>query len=334
MAWAHDGQLDKAIKILHAAKDAGADAIGIHITSLQSYMVPHYGSGKGKVSEGKEHLQIYKYLSDINLSNDNWNTFKTEAEKIEIDLCVMPNDIESLEFTQKELKPRYLVVSSASFIERDFIEKIAQTNITTLFRIGGALLGEIEQAINWYKNISQADLVLLHGFQNYPTKLEDTNIKQLKSLKEMFGLPVGLADHIDGSSQLALNIPLLAIPYGATYIEKHITWDRNEKGEDFESALNPKDFKTFVNFVKSAEIALGTSDWKKLSEASMRYRNITRKRIVASKTITKGTLLETSDISFKRSDIGLTPEMHQLILGKTIKKDINENEAIEWDDLL
>ncbi|HAT2115959.1 TPA: N-acetylneuraminate synthase family protein [Legionella pneumophila] len=334
MAWAHDGQLAKAIKIMKAAKDAGADAIGIHVTALEAYMVPHYGSGKGKVSEGKEHLQIYQYLSDINLSNENWITFSQEAKKTGIDLCVMPNDLTSLKFVHAQIKPKYYVVSAASFIEREFIEQLAETNTTTFFRIGGALLGEIEQAVNWFKDISKAELILLHGFQNYPTKLEDTNIKQLKSLQDIFGLPVGLADHIDGSSPLALNIPLLAIPYGATYLEKHITWDRSEKGEDFESALNPDDFKTFVDFVRAAEIALGVSSWQKLSEASMRYRNITRKRVVAAKSIVEGKCLERTDLTFKRSDIGLTPDMHDLILGRAIRKDIKENEAIEWEDLI
>lgn len=334
MAWAHDGSLEKAINIMKAAKDAGADAIGIHITSLNNYMVPHYGSGKGKVSEGKEHLQIFNYLVDINLSNEDWVTFAKEAKSCEIDLCIMPNDMESLHFAHEQLKPKYFVISAASFIEREFIERLAQTNTTTFFRIGGALLGEIEQAVNWFRKTSSAEIVLLHGFQNYPTKLEDTNIAQLKSLQDIFGLPVGLADHIDGSSPLALTVPLLAIPYGAEYIEKHITWDRAEKGEDFESALNPDDFKLFVDYVSAAQIAIGHGAWQQLTEASVRYRNITRKRVVAAANISQGERIQLSDLTFKRSDVGLTPEMKDYLIGRTLKKDIKENDAIEWGDLV
>lgn len=334
MAWAHDGTLEKALKILNAAKEAGADAIGIHVTSMPHYMVPHYGSGKGKVSEGKEHLEIFKYLMDINLSNQDWIDFGKQAAKLGIDLCVMPNDIQSLQFVNEHLKPKYYVVSAASFIEREFIEHLARTNTTTFFRIGGALLGEIEQAVSWFKKISTAEIVLLHGFQNYPTKLEDTNIAQLKSLKDIFGLPVGLADHIDGSSPLALTVPLLAIPFGATYIEKHITWDRSEKGEDFESALNPADFKTFVEYVSAAQTALGCGAWQQLSDASVRYRNITRKRVVAAHGIAQGNTITAADVTFKRSDVGLTPELKEFIVGRTLKKDIKENDAIVWEDLV
>ena len=96
MAWAHDGSLDKAIRIMRAAAEAGANAIGIHITDIPNYMVPHYGSGEGRVSAGKENLQVYQYLQDINLSNDDWSAFSKEAKALDIKLCVMPNDYSSL----------------------------------------------------------------------------------------------------------------------------------------------------------------------------------------------------------------------------------------------
>lgn len=333
MAWAHDGSLQKALAILKRAKEAGADAIGIHITSLPDYMVPHYGNGTGKVSAGKEHLKIYQYLNEINLSFADWLIFKDEALKQNIDLCVMPNDLPSLAFCAKSLNPTYYVISAASFIEPNLVEAIARQNKPTFFRIGGATLAEIESTLALFQKNSSGEVILLHGFQNYPTPLENTHIRQLKTLKELFGVRVGLADHIDGASPLALSIPPLALAYGAEFIEKHITFDREEKGEDFESALDPLKFKEFVELVKAAEVALGDSSWKNLNESAMRYREISRKKIVANRSIQKDSLLSDADIAFKRSDIGLTPEKLNQMLGRRVNKDLSCDDAITLEDL-
>lgn len=334
MAWAHDGSVDKAIGIMKAAKDAGADAIGIHITDIPTYMVPHYGSGEGRVSAGKEHMKVFQYLQDINLSNDDWIKFAAAARAAGIALCVMPNDKASLDFCEKSLKPEFYVLTAAAFVEAEFIAAVARAGRPTIFRIGGATLGEVEAALNIFRSNGGGEVTLLHGFQNYPTKLEDTNIYQMQSLQQLFGVPVGLADHIDGGDPIAKAVPMLALALGATCIEKHITWDRAEKGEDFEAALNPQDFKEFVSYIRAGEIALGESVWGPLSPAAERYRNVSRKRMVAARAIKSGTVISRADITFKRADIGISPSMLDNIIGRTVKSDLVENDGITLEDLL
>ena len=334
MAWAHDGSVGKAIAIMKAAKEAGADAIGIHVTDIPTYMVPHYGSGEGRVSAGKEHMKVYQYLQDINLSNDDWVRFATEARATDIAMCVMPNDSISLEFCERCISPEFYVLTAAAFVEAGFIKAVAQTGRLTFFRTGGATVGEIESAINLFRANDGGEVTLLHGFQNYPTKLEDTNIRQMQSLHDLFGVPVGLADHLDGGDPIAKAVPLLALALGATCLEKHITWDRAEKGEDFEAALDPQDFKEFVSFVRAGEISLGERHWGALSAAAERYRDVSRKRMVAAHTIVAGTVLCREDIVFKRADIGISPAQLEAIIGRTLKTDLVENDGITLEDLL
>jgi sialic acid synthase SpsE len=334
MAWAHDGSLDKAIQIMQAAKEAGADAIGVHVTDLSTYMVPHYGSGEGRVSAGKEHMKVYQYLENINLRNDDWVKFADAARRANIALCVMPNDVASLEFCESKIKPEYYVLTAAAFVEAEFIVAVAKTKRSTIFRIGGATLGEIEHALNLFRANGGQQVTLLHGFQNYPTKLEDTNIRQMQSLQEMFGVPVGLADHIDGGDPIAKAIPMLALALGATCIEKHITWNRAEKGEDFEAALDPKDFKEFVSYIRAGEIALGERTWGALSPAAERYRGVSRKRMVAARAIKSGSVLSRADITFKRADVGISPAELHGVLGRSTKTDLVENDGITLEDLL
>lgn len=334
MAWAHDGSVDKAIDIMKAAQEAGADAIGIHVTDIPTYMVPHYGSGEGRVSAGKEHLKVYQYVLDINLSHDDWIRFAEVARATGIALCVMPNDKVSLEFCEENISPEFYVLAAAAFVEAEFVKAVAQTGRPTFFRVGGATLGEIESSLNLFRSNGGGEVTLLHGFQNYPTKLEDTNIRQMQSLHELFGVPVGLADHIDGGDLVAKTVPLLALALGATCIEKHITWDRAEKGEDFEAALNPQDFKEFVSLVRAGEIALGERHWRGLSDASVRYREVSRKRMVAARAIAAGTVLCREDITFKRADVGVSPAQLDVVVGRTLKTDLVENDGITLGDLL
>lgn len=334
MAWAHDGSVEKAIRIMLAAKEAGADAIGIHITDIPSYMVPHYGSGEGRVSAGKEHMKVFQYLQDINLKSDDWVKFADSARVAGIAMCVMPNDLSSLEFCESRIKPECYVLTAAAFVEAEFIAAVAKTGRQTIFRIGGATLGEIEASLNLFSANGGGQVTLLHGFQNYPTKLEDTNIRQMQSLHELFGVSVGLADHIDGGDPSAKAVPMLALALGASCIEKHITWDRAEKGEDFEAALDPKDFKEFVAFLRAGEVALGKRTWGPLSPAAERYRGVSRKRMVAARTIKSGTSLTRNDITFKRADVGISPALLDSVIGRLTKADLVENDGITLEDLL
>lgn len=328
MAWGHDGKINQAIELLYAAKKAGADLFSIHITDLPSYMVSYYGSGEGKVSAGREELDVYKYLAQINLSEKEWEVFAKEAKSCSMPLCVMPNDSKSLHFSEEKINPEAYVISAACFVEVAFLEEVAKLDKLTFFRIGGAYLGEIEKAIEVFKKSGNQKVVLLHGFQNYPTKLEETNLAYLQTLNQMFNLEVGLADHIDGSDELAIIIPSLATAYGATYIEKHITLDREAKSEDFESALDPVQFERMANLIKSSEIALGKSYNSELSAATLRYRQVSRKRIVANSNLKQGHVIELNDIVFKRCDIGLTPDQVDTIVGRSLRQSVKKDDAI------
>jgi len=334
MAWAHDGSIDKAMSILRQAAAAGATAISIHVTDIDSYMVPSYGSGAERISKNAEESDVFKYLKKININKSDWKDFALESKKLNLDLIVMPNDLKSLNFCQKYLEPNALVLTAASFVDQNFINEMAMTNQPTLLRIGGASLGEIESTINQFERRGEGNITLLHGFQNYPTNIEELNINQLKTLKNIFGKDIGLADHIDGSSKFATIIPILAIALGATVIEKHITYDRSEKGEDFEAALDLINFKEFVSNVRAAEIALGTSRWQSLSDAANRYRSISRKRIVASSNINIGEIITSNNISIMRSDSGVGPEEMKYILGRKAKITISKWDGINLESLV
>lgn len=330
MAYSHDGSIDKAKKIIKAAADANADAICLHITSMEDYMVPQYGSGKGRVSAGKETKPIYEYLNSINLNEDAWKTLFPYAKKLNLLICAMCNDIPSVAIASK-LEADACVISPASLAEEDFVKGVAGRGNPVFLRIGGALLVEVEQAISWIKEGGNEDIMLIHGFQSYPTKLEEMHLNFIQTLKQMFLLPVGFADHTDGGSELALVVPLAALPFGANVIEKHLTHDRSQKGEDFESALDPNDFKRFVQNLREIEKAFGSPSVRPLSKEELNYRQVVRKRTVANRNIRKGEMITRKMIAFKRSDEGVFPDECDRLIGRVATKDMKKNEPLTWD---
>lgn len=333
MAWSHDGSVENARKIIKAAAEAKADAVCFHITSIKDYMIPEYKTGKGRVSAGKESRPIYEYLSNINLSKNAWQELFPYAKRLGLLICTMCNDLPSVNFTSR-LRPDAYIISPASLCEETLVREVARKKKPVFLRIGGAHLGEVEWAISIIKEAGNENIILIHGFQSYPTKLEDMHLRLIPTLKKAFLLPVGFADHTNGGSELALVVPLIALPFGANVIEKHLTHDRSFGGEDFESALDPDVFKKFVRNLRNIEKTFGSPFVRPLSKTELKYRQIARKRTVANKNMKKGEKLTKDKIAFKRSDEGVFPKEAKFLLGRTIKKDIKKNEPITWKKVL
>jgi len=334
MAWAHDGLVEKAKKIVKGAADAGADAISLHITSIKDYMVKDYGCSAGQtLSVGKRKENIYNYLDRINLKNSDWEELFSYAKSLGLVICVMPNDIQSLRLCEKLGADSY-VIAAACFVEENLVSEVAKQKKPMILRIGGATLGEIESTVNLIREQGTEDMILLHGFQLYPTKIEDTQLRLIPSLKTVWGLPVGLADHMDAESSMAVVVPLVALAFGANVIEKHITHDRKLRGEDFVSALNPDEFKKLVEYVREIEKSFGSPAIEPLSEGELSYRQVSRKRTVATRLIRKGERITQEDMALKRADDGIYPDETGLIIGRTASRDIKENAPITWDKIL
>lgn len=329
MAWSHDGSLENAQRIIKAASEAKADAVKFHITSIDEYMVPHYRSGKDRASVSKEGKSLYDYLRSINLSQKDWETLFNFAKEQNLLIIAMCNDLESLNFASN-LDPDIYDIHFSCLSDEDFVKEVAKKRKPVFLSIGASTLGEIEKAVFWIKEMGNEEIALIYGFQNYPTKPENINIRYIPSLKQIFSVPVGFADHTDGGSELAMIIPVAALSVGANIIEKHITYDRNVRGEDYESALNPDDLKKFVVFIREVEKALGSPALRLLSQAELKYREVAKKRTVAKFDISKNTKITKDMIAFKRSDEGIYPEESKFLIGRITKYDIKKNEGITW----
>ena len=334
MACSHDGSMEIAREIIKAASNANADVINFQMTFLEDYMVPNYSGGgvsKGKVTEKSK---IYNYLEKILwFGEKEWEELFELAREKGLIISTTCNDLKSVKLATK-LKTDIYQIHSSSLSEKDLVRSIAKEKKPICLKIGGAFLGEIEKTILWIREEGNDKIMLLHGFQNYPTKLENVNLKFISTLKKLFGFPVGFADHTDGSLELALFVPLLALPFGANFIEKHLTHDRSKRCEDFESALNPEDFKKFVSYVREAEKTFGEEIMHIFSPDELKYREISKKRTVAKVDIKKNEKITKEKIAFKRANEGIYPDESKYLIGRISKKKIKRDEPLTWDKVI
>jgi sialic acid synthase SpsE len=153
-------------------------------------------------------------------------------------------------------------------------------------------------------------------------------LNQIKVLRKIFNCEVGVADHVDGSDEMALIVPLLAISVGALLIEKHITLDRKNKSEDYEAAIEPKEYKKMIDLSKKINVALGNQEMTGLSKDALRYRQVSRKKTVAKINIMAGEKLKASNFIFKRSDYGIYPDEIKYFINKKLNSNVNKDMPI------
>ena len=172
--------------------------------------------------------------------------------------------------------------------------------------------------------VSKDKITVLHCNTEYPTPMEDVNLKAMLHIQRELGVPVGYSDHT-----LGIEVPIAAVVLGATVIEKHFTLDKTLPGPDHKASLEPDELKAMVTAIRNIEKAVGGSGLKKVSASEAKNKPIARKSIVASKFIRKGDLLTEENITVKRPGTGISPMQWDEVVGKTAKKDFEEDDLIE-----
>jgi sialic acid synthase SpsE len=212
----------------------------------------------------------------------------------------------------------------------EFIRVVAATGKPLLLSTGGCDLKDVGHAIEKAQAEGNEQIMLLHGVQNFPTRIEDSHLRYIGTLKKTFGLPVGFLDHVDGGSPMALVLPALALAFGADLIEKHMTLDRMAKGFDYESALEPETFRAMVEQLRETEKAFGSGEEPR-EESAERYHQLMRRAVVSREALRKGEPLRGEQLIFLRNEKGLAPKNVALISGRKPKRDIEAWEPLTED---
>ena len=266
-----------------------------------------------------------------------WKSLKDYASSLGTQLMVDVFGKKSLA-TAENIGIETVKVHGTDVTNLGLLEAISSSSIEkVVLGVGGAYWGEIEQAIKVLKN---KHLVLLCGFQGYPTKTEDNHVVRMNVIKQKAtvihpNFQMGFADH-PGEEQFASTISLVALGAGAEVIEKHLTLGKVMEMEDFESALNPDEFQAFILQLRTASKALGDfieeEDFE-MSDAEQTYRKNVRRDVVAIREIAQGETLNAQNLTLKRTATKESINQLELVLGRTAKNTIQKNQAVVINDI-
>jgi sialic acid synthase SpsE len=312
MACGYEGKFNLAKKLIKIASDARVDAIKMHITNLKDYIVPQH--------------EAHDIVRRLMLKEEQWKELFNYAKSLDLLVLALPNDIASAKLASRAGTDAYFI-HSANMQDFPLIKYIASRKKAIFLGIGGNFEKEIKETLKIIKKYHDK-VILMHGFQAYPTKVEDAHLNYIPLFNKKYNHLVGFLDHAAGGTEYSKLLPLLAIPFGACAIEKHFTIDRKLKLIDYQSAMNPDELKNFVKLVKNIEKSFGSKELKPFSEDEKRYRLLCKKSIVAARDINIGEKITKEMIAFKRALPGLSPTYFKKVIGKKAIKKILKDENI------
>ena len=322
----HNGDLDNAFKLIDAAVDAGVDYV-----KFQTFRSENLVSKSAKKADyqiqntGNSTDSQYEMLKKLELSHENHELLINYCKQKNIQFFSTAFDLDSLQYL-KEIGLDLVKIPSGEITNLPYLRKAAQLFNKVILSTGMCTMEDIEATINVFlaENISKDNITILHCNTEYPTPMNDVNLKAMLSIQQEFGTEIGYSDHT-----LGIEIPVAAVALGASVIEKHFTLDNTMEGPDHAASLEPLQLKEMVKAIRNIEQAISGDGLKKPSASEMKNIEIARKSIVASTTISKGEIFTGENVTIKRPGTGISPMKWDEVIGKVASKDFSTDDLIE-----
>ncbi|HNX24095.1 MAG TPA: N-acetylneuraminate synthase family protein [Spirochaetota bacterium] len=320
----HNGDPALAEEMIVKAAEAGADAVKFQTFIPEKMVSPYSSSLLKNGEENNPDYSIIDFFSKFTFTAGQWKKLKKVAEKCRTEFFSAPFDAESVEFLES-MDVRLYKVASSEVTNTPLIRKIGATKKPVLLSTGMSSERDIELSLKNLKESGNPETVLLHCVSIYPAKNDEVNLKRIVSLRDRFGIPVGLSDHTGGYESA-----VIAAALGAAVIEKHFIIDENHDCPDKEVSLTADCFKKMT--VKVNETLSMTGDGRiQYSGREANTALAARRSLFAAKKITAGEILTGNSIIALRPGTGISPDRIDEITGKKSKIDINEGSLLKWE---
>lgn len=322
----HCGDKSLALKIIKAAKDAGADAVKIQTYTADTITLNSKDEIFMTQDDGLWAGQSLYELYSKAYTPWQWQKELSEyAKSVGIGFFSTPFDFSAVDFLESIDVPMYKIASFEA-IDYPLISYAAKFKKPMIISAGISSFDEILEAIEACKKVGNNDITILKCTSSYPAKIEQMNLLTIKDMLEKLtplGVKIGLSDH-----SMSLEVPVVATALGVSVIEKHFTIDRSLGGEDSGFSLNYDEFKAMSEAVKNAALALGKVDYS----VNLKNRKSARSLFVA-KDMKKGEIFTPENLRSVRPSNGLHPRHYDEILGKKAKRDLAFATPLKFEDV-
>ena len=320
----HNGDLELARRLIRAAAEAGADAVKFQSFRADSLATKTAAKAAYQQATTDKSESQYQMLRKLELSVEDHKILIEECRNNGIEFMSSPFDISGIH-QLVDLGLETIKVPSGEIINLPYLKELGGVGKRIILSTGMSNLGEIEDALEVLikAGTPKDDITVLHCNTEYPTPMEDVNLRAMDTIARAFQVRVGYSDHT-----LGIEVPIAAAALGAEVIEKHFTLDRTMEGPDHKASLEPGELKKMVRSIRNIEKALG-SGIKKPSPSEARNLEIARKYVVAAIPITKGEILTETNLAVKRcGEKGISPMRWSELLGRQAAKTFDVDEPI------
>jgi len=322
----HETDMNIARRLIDEALEGGAHAIKFQ--TYKAHTLASQGSpAYWDITKEPIDSQYKLFQKYDKFWKEEFEQLKIYCDKAGIEFMSTPFDIESATFLNDMMD--VFKISSSDITNKPFIEFICDFGKPILLSTGASNLDEIREAVEWINN--KVPVALLHCILNYPTDDNNANLGMIKDLQKKFpDKIIGYSDHTHPNNMKVLEMATLL---GASIIEKHFTHDKSLPGNDHYHAMNKEDLKFFIKRLEQMSLILGSQEKYPLLSESPARKNA-RRSLVASKNISKGTIIDHEHLTWKRPANGISPRNIENVLGKKALRDIDDDEILQWDILI
>ena len=319
----HNGDIGLAHAMIDAAKAAGADAVKFQTYRTDALVVSTAAKAAYQVTQTGGGSQS-DMLRALELRQADFAALKAHCDTAGVDFLSTAFDPQSLDEVIG-LGPACLKWPSGELNNTPLLRQAAGSGLPILLSTGMGSVAEIATAIDLLAEQDLHDVCILQCVSNYPARIEDQNLRVIPTMSGVFGKPVGFSDHTKGPFAA-----LAARGLGMAVLEKHFTMDRTMAGPDHTSSIEPAEFGQMVQVLRQVEIGLGDGI-KRMVASERGTLSAARKSLVFAMDLPAGHVVTVTNILAKRPGTGLSPPQIDIILGRTLTRDVEADEMVQLD---
>lgn len=327
----HNGELDKALALIDAAAQAGADYVKFQ--TFKADKIVNRSAQKAqyqkKNMQGESDSQ-YEMLKNLEVDDDWYSILIDRCNEKGIHFLSAGFDEDSIDFLHSLEIPFYKI-PSGELTNKPYLEHIAQKDRHIILSTGMATFQEVKDALEVIekKGVKRERITVLHCNTEYPTPMGDVNLLAMNHMARELGVKVGYSDHT-----LGIEVSIAAVALGACVIEKHFTLDRTLPGPDHEASLEPDELKNMVIAIRNIEKAISGNGMKEPSVSEKKNIAIARKSIHINKNLSKGSIISKEDLIALRPGDGISPMDIGQVIAKELRKDVPAFYKLSKEDLI